>query len=131
MVSIVLGIGVNVSHASVPPPSELRYPATSIDDAAGKHIDRLGLLRLILTSILKWRQQTASEAFLQAWERRLAFRGEIVKLVQGGGLPLVEGRLLGLDEAGRLRLQDASGGEKTFASGDLRLQTATRLPRNP
>jgi len=99
----VIGVGLNVSAAAVPPPEQLSFPATSLEAELGRPTDRAGLLRGILTALLAWRSRIASDEFLRAWERSLAFRDSLVSLMREGEPPLT-GTLVGLEADGGLRL---------------------------
>ena len=121
----VLGIGVNVTPASVPPESGLVYPATCVETAAGRPVDRWQLLRAVLESILSWRGRLGTPQFLQAWDKRLAFKGEQVYIYAGTEAqdqPSQQGQLLGLDPRGCLQISDPGGEIRTFCSGDLHLR---------
>ncbi|MGZ6316827.1 MAG: biotin--[acetyl-CoA-carboxylase] ligase, partial [Anaerolineales bacterium] len=99
----VLGIGVNVTAAAVPPASQVTYPATSLETELVRPVERVGLLRDIIAALLAWRSRIASRDFIQAWENALAFRGENV-LIGRDGERLLSGKLLGLETDGSLRL---------------------------
>jgi BirA family biotin operon repressor/biotin-[acetyl-CoA-carboxylase] ligase len=117
----ILGIGVNVDPASTPPNPRIDFPATSVADQVGRAVDRIALLERILTALLDWWPRVESPAFLQEWERRLAYRGGWLQIQTEGG-PAVEGRILGLTTVGGLRLRLRSGAEKTFEGGVFRLR---------
>lgn len=127
--SIVLGIGVNVEPEAVPPPDQLDFPATCLKaECAGQGLresepcsDRLALLREILLSIIEWRGQMATDAFRQAWEGRLAFRGERVA-IWDGERKMGEGQVEGLGEDGSLRLRSAQGKALSVRFGEVRLR---------
>ena len=135
----ILGIGVNVAPASVPPPEGLNFPATCVEAAVARAaaeqgrpippVDRLDLLRSILAALLDWRPRLSDAAFLDAWEARLAYRGEWVTVSQavgaaGAGVSAEtqEGRVLGLADDGALRLARRSGEEFNVYSGEIRLR---------
>lgn len=118
---LVIGIGVNVTPAAVPPPGELLFPAVSIEEASGHPVDRLDLLRSILRSLFDWRARLGSQGFRQAWEERLAFRGEWVKISAAGNNAPLTGQVIGLTDDGGLRLRGVSGDEMTVAVGDVHL----------
>lgn len=113
--AVVLGIGVNVLPASLPPTHELRFPAACLAEALQPPPERPALLRSIVRQLLHWRPQLATAKFLAAWEAALAWKGHLVQI---NGL---QGRLLGLTEAGYLRL-DTRHGERQIpqAAGHLR-----------
>ncbi len=120
---VVIGVGVNVTPAAVPPAGELRFPATSVEAAAGQPVDRWRLLRGILEAMLDWRSRLGTRAFFQAWEDRLAFRGERVVIRAGDGVaPDLYGRILGIAADGSLRLAGIDENEFTVQVGDVLLR---------
>ena len=129
MTALILGIGVNVASASVPPEGELAFPATCVERVLGGPVERWDLLRAILESLLAWRARLAEPEFLAAWEARLAFRGEVVQVNSGAG-ETVQGEALGLTSGGGLRLRLADGGERRFQIGELRLRPVDSPPES-
>jgi BirA family biotin operon repressor/biotin-[acetyl-CoA-carboxylase] ligase len=125
----ILGIGVNVSPTSVPPDDQVSFPATCVDDVLGKQADRWELLRAVLGALLAWRSRLETTEFWQVWEEALAFRGETVYLHVEGGEPL-EGKLLGLDPEGALRLRTPAGEVITLQIGEVRLRPVDSPPRS-
>lgn len=117
---IILGIGVNVSPESVPTERELLFPATCVESETGGQVDRWRLLRSILACLLDRLENLDSEAFLQDWQARLAFRGEAVQL--DGASATLEGQLAGLTPDGALQLALPSGEIISVYTGDLRLR---------
>jgi BirA family biotin operon repressor/biotin-[acetyl-CoA-carboxylase] ligase len=125
LAAAVLGIGINVAPASVPPVSELIYPAVCVETALGRAVDRWQLLRCVLEKILLWRGRLQEPEFLSAWEERLAFKGEQVYIYSSAAAqdsPDEQGILLGLDAAGRLRIRSHSGAVRSLSIGELRLR---------
>jgi BirA family biotin operon repressor/biotin-[acetyl-CoA-carboxylase] ligase len=123
--SVVLGIGINVAQGSVPPESELNFPATCVETALGKPVDRWNLLKDILEATLGWLPYLDQTEFLQTWEGVLAYQGEWVQLLIDGSEP-VEGRLLGLESDGSLRLELPEGIKSTFRAGEVHLRKVDR-----
>ena len=99
----ILGLGINVAAAAVPPEEQLSFPATSLESEQGHPVERLGLLHDILSGLLEWRAQIGTPRFIQSWENALAFRSELV-FVGREGEPALRGTLLGLEADGSLRL---------------------------
>lgn len=138
LAALILGIGINVAPASVVMDSQLRYPATCVEEVLGRKVDRIELLGAVLSKILEWRPRLSSPAFLQSWEERLAFRGEWVNVYPGqspgkDGLPrdmeslpapVYEGEIIGLAPDGSLRLRTRSGEIVIINVGEVRLGTA-------
>lgn len=150
LAAVILGIGVNVTPAALPPAAELIYPAASVEAALGRPVARTALLRQIIVHLLAWRARLAAPEFWQTWDDWLAFKGEWVWVVEGAAphplspsprrgegeraipflpsLPAGErgevrgAFLLGLNPDGSLRLQAADGSEFTLRTGELRLR---------
>lgn len=118
---VVIGMGINVKPASVPPASELLFPASCVEDAAGRPVDRMLLLREIVQALFEWRSKMCAEAFRQAWEQRLAFRGQWVR-IEGTDKPPVTGQVLGIDASGSLLLRSPAGETVTVSVGDVHLR---------
>lgn len=128
--AMILGLGMNVSLAAVPDDEESIFPATCLEAAVRKDVDRMELLRAVLAGILHWREQVGSMGFLHAWDGRLAFKGEWVQVhtlldntAGTGQSPHVrEGQVLGLDAQGCLRLRDRSRRGFKVCTGEVRVR---------
>ncbi|NLX12192.1 MAG: biotin--[acetyl-CoA-carboxylase] ligase [Phycisphaerales bacterium] len=118
---LVLGIGINIAPSAVPPTDQLLFPATSIEAAAGRQVDRLDLLHDFLAALLEWRPQLGSGEFFQTWEDNLAFLKESVR-IESGGQQVYNGTVQGIDPDGNLRLLEPTGNEVRIAAGDVRLR---------
>jgi BirA family biotin operon repressor/biotin-[acetyl-CoA-carboxylase] ligase len=101
--AVVIGVGVNVLQASLPPEGQVLYPATSIESELGHPLERGDLVRDVLAAIQTWRPLIGQPRFIQAWESALAFKGELVHVWHDDETPL-EGRVMGLAPDGNLRL---------------------------
>ncbi len=119
----VLGMGVNVLAASVPPADQTLFPATSIENELGQAIERAELFSNILASLIGWRSRLGTNEFMQAWEDVLAFRGRQVQVWAGNDEPLT-GFLLGLGSDGSLCLRDERGNPVTVQFGEIHLRPA-------
>lgn len=123
--SVVMGIGVNVLPESVPPPSELHYPATSIH-SEGLKIDRIELLHDLLSRLISLRSQLGSDGFIQKWDKALAFKDKAVRIWSDHAAGQIEtssftGILRGLDADGALRFETSSGIQK-IQFGEIHLR---------
>ncbi len=118
---IVIGIGVNVASQSIPTSEALLFPATSIETAAGKYVDRLDLLYNILIELFRWRPLLTSESFLQAWEEKLAFKNEWIQIKQPGSRQIL-GRIAGVQSDGSLLIKDEQDKIISVTVGDLHLR---------
>jgi BirA family transcriptional regulator, biotin operon repressor / biotin---[acetyl-CoA-carboxylase] ligase len=121
--AIILGIGVNVAREAAPPDEAVIFPAGSIEHVLDRPVDRLTLLRAILERILFWRERLGDREFMQVWNARLAYKDEWVRI---SGLaedqPQLEGKVLGLDASGGLRLVDERGQVTCLQTGELHLR---------
>lgn len=119
--AVVVGIGINVAPSSVPPADQVQYPATCVEVEYGAALDRWDLLRQVLRSFFEWRLKIGTPEFIQAWNERLAFKGELVYLSNSGG-DAFSGILEGIDSDGKLRLRLSDGAEKLVSVGDVHLR---------
>jgi BirA family biotin operon repressor/biotin-[acetyl-CoA-carboxylase] ligase len=122
--AVIAGIGVNVSPASIPPDSEVLFPATCVEEAVGHPVERERLLATILAAFASWRRKMDNPAFLQTWESWLAFKGEQVTVESASGV--LSGKVLGVAADGSLRL-DSGGAERMVSVGDVRLRPMARV----
>ncbi len=117
---IVLGIGINLTSGAVPPLDLLALPATCVASEARQPAPAPHTLRAILERILYWKSQLNQPEFIAAWEARLAYRGQTVRVASG--LEELHGTLAGLAEDGRLRLVGPTGEQRLAAAGEIRLR---------
>lgn len=118
--ALILGIGINVARSSVPDDANFTFPATSIEYELGGPVDTAVLLRSILGSLMHWKARIHEREFLAAWEERLAFKDELVRLELPAGT-VEEATLVGLDSAGGLRLRNADG-VRSFQMGEIQIR---------
>ena len=123
---IVIGIGLNVAPAAVPPDEQVLFPAISVEQALQRPIDRYDLLRAILKALFDWRARLHNQAFFEHWEKRLAFKNQWVKIYQDGEDASPEntlvGQVVGLDDSGNLLLRLESGQLQAASVGDVHLR---------
>lgn len=105
--SVVMGIGLNVKRGSAPPDEQVRFPATDVEAAAGRSVDRHRLLLAVLAKIDRWWPRIGSEELRSAWEARLAYRGEWIELQSRE--ERVRGQLIGIARSGQLRVETVEG----------------------
>jgi BirA family biotin operon repressor/biotin-[acetyl-CoA-carboxylase] ligase len=129
--SLVIGVGLNVHKASVPPRSALRFPASSLEDELpGEPPAREELVFDILSALAARRESMHTDDFMKAWNELLAYRGEQVQVsveldAEGAKTESpVMGRLVGLEDDGSLRLDDARGEPFIVRFGDVSLRPA-------
>jgi BirA family biotin operon repressor/biotin-[acetyl-CoA-carboxylase] ligase len=122
--ALVIGMGINVLKESVPPAGDLKFPATSIESEIGHAPDREEFLRTVLTSMVKRLPQMGTDDFLASWETQLAYKNQNVQISQAGD-KIIQGKLLGLQPDGSLRLQGEHDSQLTVHFGDVSLRPLT------
>jgi BirA family biotin operon repressor/biotin-[acetyl-CoA-carboxylase] ligase len=118
---LVLGMGINLLHGSVPSADQVMFPATSVQAHCKNEVNRIDFLRSIMDNLVRLRPDALSKGFLENYRARLAFIGEMVVLTPIEG-ESIQGVMVGIDELGNLILKDEFGNEKTFPIGDLKLR---------
>jgi BirA family biotin operon repressor/biotin-[acetyl-CoA-carboxylase] ligase len=114
---LVLGIGLNVSAA--PPPEAVLFPATAVAAAAGRPVDRLALLRAILTRLAHHYPDLAptSPRLPAAWRSRLLWLGERVVAQSPQGH--YDGTVTGAADDGALLIRLDGGEVRRIVAGDV------------
>jgi len=118
--ALILGIGINIATESVPPVEAVNFPAISIEEVRGKPVQRSQLLRSVLEHLTQLKARLDSPEFIPAWERRLAYLGQTVRLETGTSV--VEAQLHSLATDGSLRLRLPSGELRVFQMGAIQLR---------
>jgi BirA family biotin operon repressor/biotin-[acetyl-CoA-carboxylase] ligase len=111
---LVLGVGINVNNTFESAPQELHATATSLATITGHRANLTTVLVHILQSLdRRFEQLTSSDPQLpRAWSDRCLLRSRIVRLRMDS--EEVEGRCMGIDASGALRLEVAGGAERFY-----------------
>jgi len=118
---VVIGVGVNINMRNVPG-DVIDQPWTSIRQVLGEQVDRnrfVDRLNLQLQRYLDSHGRNGFAALRSEWETNHLWQGRAVSLA--AGVQSVEGRVLGVDDTGALRL-DVDGVEHVFSGGELSLR---------
>ena len=110
----VIGIGINCHQSKQGFPAELRKIATSVDIETGGQIDRISLIKRLLTSIestLEIAEQNKKE-IIEHWQRLSTQLGQRVSLVYNK--KKFAGNCIGIDPENGLILQLDTGGIRIF-----------------
>ena len=114
LTAYVIGIGINCHQNKKDFPAELRKIATSIDIETGGGIDRISLIKRLLTSIensLELAEQNKEE-IIEHWQRLSTQLGQRVSLVYNK--KKFAGNCIGIDPENGLVLQLDTGGIRMF-----------------
>jgi BirA family transcriptional regulator, biotin operon repressor / biotin---[acetyl-CoA-carboxylase] ligase len=118
---LALGIGINISPASIPVRTDLLFPATCLENEFNQSVDREKFLRGVVTEFFHLRKLLGSIEFLHLWEKQLAFKGETVQM-EIPEKQKMDGILYGITELGNLVLLLADGEKVTFPIGEIKLR---------
>jgi BirA family biotin operon repressor/biotin-[acetyl-CoA-carboxylase] ligase len=119
--SVVLGMGINVTPASVPADENLNFPATCVHAEGPLQPERLSLLHATLAAFSARRAAIPTETFIRDWENALEFRGENVRVWVGDGQQ-TQGQIEGLETDGSLRLCLPNGHLQVIRYGEVHLR---------
>jgi len=120
---LVMGMGVNISSAALPPASTLLFPATCLEDVLDKKMDRWEFLHHTLKQFIHLRKSFPSSSFVNDWRTRLAFLGQPVTITSIDGKSH-HGIMQDVDEQGYLVLKEKTGQLLSFPLGDVSLRPA-------
>jgi len=117
---LVIGIGINVNSVSTDFPEELAQIATSLRIEAGQPVNRIRLIQRFCRIFESWYDHFLQDGFQQIkenWEAHSYTIGRDVS-VQTVSQKL-DGKAIGLDEAGVLLVRDESGHVHKVYSADV------------
>lgn len=117
---LVVGIGLNCLGGEEGFPPELRDRLTTIEQAAGRPVDKEAVLQAVLAALQAWYDRLTAggrPALLDAWERRSDMIGKTLRYPTPAGPR--EGRAAGLTEEGYLLIETAEGGRHIHAAGEV------------
>lgn len=120
LAGLVVGIGVNIGKHSLPPASDLLFPATCLQDMLDPPPERWEVLHHILRNFIGLREIFPTPLFLSQWQARLAFLHQAVTISNGD--QKTEGIFSGTAPNGDLLLQQKSGRQLAFPLGDVSLR---------
>lgn len=124
---IVIGIGINITPAALPPVESLQYPATCLQEHLNFPLDRFQFLAHFLQSLFYWRQRLTRDLFFETWKEKLAFQGKTVYIKGNDGTVLCTGTINGILPNGDIAIKTAENKIETFTVGDVHLR---RDPNN-
>lgn len=122
---VILGVGVNVNvtHAALREAlGESALAATSIREALGQPVDRSAFAAAYLSALDEWltiHRLQGSGPLLRSWRELDIVTGRRVEVRDGR--ETIEGRALGVDDDGRLRVADHDGRVHVIVTGEVRL----------
>ena len=116
---IVLGIGINVCQDPLWDHQSFELPAISVEEVTEESIDWHELLKRILSRVSIWYLKIHHIQFIEAWEKKLAYRGEKVTVSMQDEKWL--GSVVGLNETGALKIL-TNEGSVVLHHGDVKVR---------
>jgi BirA family biotin operon repressor/biotin-[acetyl-CoA-carboxylase] ligase len=122
---LILGVGVNVNvdesalHDALGPAA---FAATSLSTVLGREVDRNAFAASYLNHLEAWvlRYRTEGAApVLEAWRQRDILSGRRVEV--RGARERYDGRVLGIDDQGRLLVQSSDGAPRGIVNEEIRI----------
>lgn len=116
---VVLGIGINVNHGSMP--DELREIATSLALEGGRHYSRLHLVAELLGQVERYYHMLLKQgnaAIVRAWSEASTYAEDKRVLVKAGDRDY-SGVTTGLDASGALSVRRDDGGRELLVAGEI------------
>jgi len=119
---VILGIGVNVNLTRGECPPEIAGIATSLREESGRPFARAevaaGFLRSLEAACRTYRRE-GFPPLRARWLELTDMAGKTVRVA--AGTDVYEGRMVGLDDAGALLLEEKTGGIRPVMAGDASL----------
>jgi BirA family biotin operon repressor/biotin-[acetyl-CoA-carboxylase] ligase len=116
---VVLGIGINVNHTSMP--DELRETATSLALEGGRHYSRLQILAELLRDVEHYYHMLLNEgsaAIVREWSAASSYADGKRVRVKAGGCEYC-GVTQGMDASGALKIRRDDGRQELLVAGEV------------
>ena len=117
---LVIGIGINVNQVAGQFPDDLKKVATSLRIINGSPIDRLTVIRSLLTTLDREYHVFLTEgghSVIKKWSLNTDLFGKKVSVKRGAVITI--GTAMHLDESGRLVLRRDNGHDEAIDSGEI------------
>lgn len=117
---VIVGVGININMQGQHEGIDQAW--TSLKVATGQSVSRNQLAAELVTDLLAALKRNRAKGFADfasEWEEHHLWRGRQVSLSAGGSL--IEGKVVGIETTGALRLLTADG-EQSFAGGEISLR---------
>ncbi|MDE2967251.1 MAG: biotin--[acetyl-CoA-carboxylase] ligase [Chloroflexota bacterium] len=120
----LVGIGLNVNFDPAPWATQIDRPATSLMIELGQRQRREPVLAALLNAFEQRYRQSGAAELHDTWISRLNTLNKDVTVTLTGG-EAIDGRAIGVDDAGALIVETADGARRTFIAGEVTLREAT------
>ena len=121
---VVIGFGINVGQNAIPPTSNLRYPASSIEQMTGIKPPHILLIEEVLRSFFHWLPALEEENFHKRYQNDLAFIGESVNIFNEVGNKSSSGICNGITTDGSLIIKTKEKKPIICSAGEITIRPA-------
>ncbi len=120
--ALLLSIGLNVNGTEVDLPADIRASATTLQMILGRPLHCRELTDRVLAELDgRWNQlRSRPDETARRWEELDVTRGAHVRIAEANGA-CVQGRALGIDGSGQLRVETPDGIVKVLSADDVTL----------
>lgn len=119
----LIGIGLNVNFDPAPWATQIDRPATSLMIELGERRQREPVFAALINAFERRYQQAGSEELHETWTSRLNTLNKDVTVTLATG-ETIDGRAVGVDDAGALIVNSADGEQRAFIAGEVTLREA-------
>lgn len=116
--AVVVGVGVNLLPGAFEANAAMNFPASDIFSETGFRLEPEAWHWTILDAMQALRQLLPGDAFIQEWNERLAFKGDL-RLIRNHKGETGMFRLLGIQSDGSLWVEQADGQRFSFQSAEV------------
>ncbi len=120
----LIGIGLNVNFDPAPWATQIDRPATSLMIELGERQQREPVFAALLNAFEQRYRQAGSTELHETWISRLNTLNKEVTVTLATG-ETIDGRAVGVDDAGALIVNTADGDRRAFIAGEVTLREAT------
>ena len=120
----LIGIGLNVNFDPAPWATQIDRPATSLMIELGERQQREPVFAALLNAFEQRYRQAGAAELHDTWVSRLNTLNQEVTVTLASG-ETVDGRAVGVDDAGALIVETADGSRQTFIAGEVTLREAS------
>jgi BirA family biotin operon repressor/biotin-[acetyl-CoA-carboxylase] ligase len=120
---VVVGIGINANVPREALPGDAGYPVASLQDLAGRPVDRGGLVRVLLRELERGYDELREGRHLptlRRWREMADTLGRVVRVETATGA--IEGVAADIDERGALLVRRRSGDVERVIAGEITVQ---------
>ncbi|MFN2144131.1 MAG: biotin--[acetyl-CoA-carboxylase] ligase, partial [Anaerolineales bacterium] len=123
-VGIILGIGINITEASLEIDEPLRFPATYLQRYTDSAVSQAEVLRHLIQQLILNHDPRKWPEIHTTWNQVLAFKGQQIRAIRQEGEE-ISGKLLGVALSGELEIELADSATVLYNANEIQRITPT------